>query len=468
MHRKTDDFWMERKELVTDDLHRMFWEKLEKRGTFIPTNQVTAEWVDHLYQLHKIIQEPEGGINTYRSFFHVQHPLRFHTTVGNYIDEVAYFEPFRHRPTVSKSENTLKILLVGELAYNSERIYALEEQGHKLYGLWMKDPYWYNTVGPLPFGHVEDIPHENWHESIKKIQPDIIYALLNWQAVPFVHEVLTKNPGVPFVWHFKEGPFICREKGTWKQLIDIYKKSDGNIFITPEMRDWFFEFLPEIREKETMILDGDLPKKEWFTDDRSPLLSQKDGEIHTVIPGRPIGLHPETVVDLAKQRIHVHFYGDFTHGQWKAWIEKTMQLAPAYLHVHPNVDQRKWVQEFSQYDAGWLHFFQSENNGDLVHANWDDLNLPARIGTYACAGLPMIQKNNKGHIVATQSLGQKLNLSIFFDSIDELAQKLSDKTTIQIRESVWNQREQFSFDYHVPALIQFFRTVINKKVEQTP
>ena len=52
----------------------------------------------------------------------------------------------------------LKILLVGELAYNAERVLALEERGHKLYGLWTPEPYWWNTVGPLPFGHVEDIP----------------------------------------------------------------------------------------------------------------------------------------------------------------------------------------------------------------------------------------------------------------------------------------------------------------------
>ena len=31
---------------------------------------------------------------------------------------------------------------------------------------------------------------------------------------------------------------------------------------------------------------------------RSPRLSEQDGEIHTVVPGRPIGLHPHTVAEL--------------------------------------------------------------------------------------------------------------------------------------------------------------------------
>jgi len=109
-----------------------------------------------------------------------------------------------------------------------------------------------------------------------------------------------------------------------------------------------------------LVLDGDLPKKDWFTGERSPLLSEKDGEFHTVVPGRPIGLHPYNVEELAKENIHLHFYGDFTQGQWTEWIEKTHKLAPGFLHIHPNVDQENWIAEFSQYDAGWLHFFQSE------------------------------------------------------------------------------------------------------------
>ena len=96
-------------------------------------------------------------------------------------------------------------------------------------------------------------------------------------------------------------------------------------------------------------------------------------------PGRPIGLHPETVAELGAEGVHLHFYGDFTHGQWKAWIERTRGLAPRHLHLHANVDQGRWVAEFSQYDAGWLHGFTSHNRGDIRRADWDDLNYPARM-----------------------------------------------------------------------------------------
>ncbi len=76
----------------------------------------------------------------------------------------------------------------------------------------MPSPYWYNTVGPVPFGHVEDLPAIGWREAIRALRPDIIYALLNWQAVPFARRVLADNPGVPFVWHFKEGPTLLPQR----------------------------------------------------------------------------------------------------------------------------------------------------------------------------------------------------------------------------------------------------------------
>ncbi len=468
LHRKTGARWIERAELESDDLERLFWSRLRESGSFVGSGKLTCEWVDHPMQRHKLMQEPVGGINPFRRHYRITQPLRFHTTVGNHIDEVEQYRQMRERPDTPFAADGLKILLVGELAYNADRVLALEEQGHKLYGLWMPGPYWYNTIGPLPFGHVEDLPRDNWREAIKRIQPDIIYALLNWQAVPFAHEVLMATSGIPFVWHFKEGPFICLEKGSWPQLIDLYRYSDGQIFTSPEMRDWFDTVIPGLSDaKPTHVLDGDLPKRDWFDQPTALLLSEADGEIHTVVPGRPIGLHPQTVADLAKQRIHLHFYGDFTHGQWRQWIEKTQRRAPAHLHLHSNVDQTCWVSEFSRYDAGWLHFFASENDGEIRRANWDDLNYPARMATLAAAGLPMIQQGNSGAIVATQTLARQLDIGLFFNTIEELGARLRDRASLQaVRAQVWRQRPLFTFDHHAPALLAFFRHVIDSATDK--
>ncbi len=252
------------------------------------------------------------------------------------------------------------------------------------------------------------------------------------------------------------------EKGTWNELIDLYTRAGGRIYSSPEMRDWLGTVVPGIESLgPALVLDGDLPKRDWFTAPPSPRLSDADGQLHTVVPGRPIGLHPHTVGELAAEGMHLHFYGDFTHGQWKAWIEKARGIAPAHLHLHANVDQEDWVMEFSQYDAGWLHFFQSENAGDIRRANWDDLNYPARIATLAVAGLPLLQGDNSGAIVATQTLARERDLGLFFADMADMGAQLRDRARLaQIRANVWRQREEFTFDYHADRLIAFFREVI--------
>ena len=148
MHRGTSERWLERQELVTDDMERMMWAKLRPLGEFVNTGELTCEWVDHPRQRHKIFREPAGGIMPYRQYYNVKGPLRFHTTVGNFIDEEKQYSRYIARPDTPRAPDGLKILLVGELAYNADRVLALEELGHKLYGLWMEEPYWYNAVGP--------------------------------------------------------------------------------------------------------------------------------------------------------------------------------------------------------------------------------------------------------------------------------------------------------------------------------
>jgi glycosyltransferase involved in cell wall biosynthesis len=465
-HRRGVERWTEREELVSDDHERIFWAKLRPRGTFVGSGQISCEWVRHPGQLHRLIREQDGGgINPFRARFNIAHPLRFHSSHGNFIDEVTHYRRYRERPDTPLAVDGLKILLVGELAYNADRVLALEERGHQLYGLWTNRPAWFNTVGPLPFGHVTDLSRQDWRDAARRIRPDIIYAQLNWQTVEFCHAVLQANPGIPFVWHFKEGPFICIEHGLWPHLLELYERADGQIYSSPELYNWFETTAPGLtRRVPSLVLDGDLPKAEWLRPLASERLSQRDGAIHTVVPGRPIGLHPHTVGELAAQRIHLHFYGDFTQGLWKSWIEKAHAVADGHLHLHGNVDQDRWSAEFSQYDAGWLHFFASRNGGDLRRVDWDDLNYPARIATMALAGLPLIQQDNGEAVVASQNLARQHDIGLFVRDMADLRQQLCDAPRMErLRANMVRVREQFTFDYHADRLIAFFRTVLEAK-----
>ena len=86
------------------------------------------------------------------------------------------------------------------------------------------------------------------------------------------------------------------------------------------------------------------------------------------------------------------------------------------------------------------------------------------MNTLAAAGLPMLQFNNRGHIVAVQSKVEALDIGICFDSYEQLGHVLKEKARMQtLRKNVLEHRKQFSFDYYVHDLIDFFRKVIDSK-----
>ncbi len=460
-HRRTGERWIERSELTTDDLDRMLWTRLLGDGTPVETGRVTCQWGWHPLQRHKALREPWGGLNTYRARYRVQEPLRLQSTVGHLHDEVEHYHRFRERPSTPRAADGLRVLLVGELAHNPERILLLDERGHELHGLWTDSPVWFNTVGPVPFGHVADVPRQGWREAVRRLRPDVVYALLNWQTIRLVHEVLTADLGVPFVWHFKEGPFFAREHGLWSELVDLHTRSDGVVYSSPELREWFAATVPASADCPSLVVDGDLPKGEWLSGQRSPLLSVGDGAVHTVIPGRPMGPEPEVIAALAEANVHVHLYSKKAAAQMRSWVTQVQRLAPDHFHLHPQVDQTHWVAEFSQYDAGWLHNFCSNNHGDPYAATWDDLNYPARMGTLAAAGVPMIQRDNTGSMVATQALARERDLGVFWNDPEELVAHLRDRDRMAaLRDSVWSQRGEFTFDAHVDRLLDFFRHLV--------
>ncbi|MBI5667844.1 MAG: glycosyltransferase family 2 protein [Chloroflexi bacterium] len=467
MHRRGHENavqWTPRAVEESDRLEADYWRALVRRGAaFAYTGDITCEWVDHPDERHKIIASSQGGLSRFRQYYGLgrDEPLNWQPSYGPRTDERVRYAKFRVRRDLPLGDG-LKILLVGELGFNPDRIMALEERGHKLYGTWMSQPEGWDTTGPLSFGNVEDIPFDHdWVERVRTVQPDVIYALLNWQAVPLIHDVFTVQKhrvGLPFVFHFKEGPFICQEKGTWPLLIRLLRESDGQVFINSECYEWFQLATDYALDPDrTLILDGDLPKADWFTDEWSPRLGDPDGEVHTVCAGRVIGIEPFT--DLVRAGVHVHFYGDHFHQMMPNLIREGMPTG--YMHLHPTVQPWEWVRELSQYDAAWLHVFDSRNGGDLRRANWDDLNLPARLGAYYAAGLPLILKDVGDSRTALKSLAQQYDVGVFFKNFTDLGEQLRDRQRVaQLNTNMRTARLEGAFDTYVDALVALFRQAI--------
>ena len=461
MHRKTTDRWMERSELVTDDLNKMFWDKfMSGHPCVVATGRITCEWVSHIYQRHRIMNDRAfGGIYMYKTYYDVKEPIRYKSSLGSLTDEIAHYEQFRAKP---ENEGTgLKILIVGELSYNPERLYSLQKRGHKLYGLWINNPLNYSPSGNLAFGDIENIPYESWERRVDEINPDLIYAQMNYMAVDLAYHVFKKRKNVPFVWHFKEGPFFCRNYGTWNKLMEMNNNADGVIFINSLAKEWYHQFMPSPNANE-FVMDGDLPPSERFEGYRSQLLSDLDGEPHTFVAGRLFGINADDLEEMAHNGVHFHIYGDVFQNQARATLDEARALVPDYIHLHPSCPSEKWLEEFSRYDSGWLHWLHSRNFGDISRMDWPDFNSPARMSTYAVAGVPMIMADNTGHRVHYQEYLTALGMGLPAGSFKELALKLKDKELMtRLRTDSWRNRYEFCFDTFLPGLEQFFRQVIS-------
>jgi hypothetical protein len=464
-HRRTGDRWTERAELESDDLDRLHWTAVAAHGTTADTGSVTCSWTRHPGQRSRAIRESfDGGLNVFRSRYRVGAPLRFASTDSGEVDEVARYARFRER-TYPDAPDGLSVLLVGELAFNPERVLALRERGHRLTGLWTRDGLGDATVGPLPFGHVRDLDRTRWQDAVRELRPDVIWAQLNWRSVPFAHAVREAFPELPFVWHFKEAPQRSLVRGEWPLLADLVTRADACLLATEEERGWFVSALRGRGDPALLgVLDGDLPKRDWLAAPLSPKLSATDGAAHTVVLGRPSGLDASWVLDLARRGVHTHLYGQVRapgpKGSWTTWLDEALAAAPEHVHLHPAVGPEDWVGELSRYDAGWLHRFDSDNGGEPHRATWDDLNSPARLPVLLAAGLPLLQQANPGSLVSVERVLREEGTGLFYRSADDVAAGLAEElATRRGGAAALAVREQHTFDAHADRLVTLFRSL---------
>ena len=459
-HRRTAHRWPERDELESDDLELLHWHRFARTA---PTGAVTCTWTDHPRQRSKALRElHDGGVNVFRQRYRVQQPLRLRSTDSGLTDEVALYARFRERPL--PRADGLRVLLAGELCFNPERVLALAERGHELLGLWTPDALGAQYVGPLPFPGVRDVADV---EQARAARPDVVHAQLSWRAVPFVHAVRRALPEVPFVFSFKEAPQACVRSGTWPQLVALLTESDAVLLSTEEERRYLELALPgRLDPARTGVVDGDLPKADWFTDDRAPRLSDDDGHVHTVVLGRPLGLDADLLIALGRADVHVHLHGQVDDRGpargWRAEVARAQAEVPGRVHLHPRVDQRDWVRVLSRYDAGWLHRFRSTNGGDLRRATWDDLNAPARLPTLAAAGLPVLQQRSPGSTVAVERLVGAAG--VLHDDTDDLVGQLHDRVLLDAAaKAQWEGRHRFTWDHWADDVVAVLQGAVDRR-----
>jgi hypothetical protein len=167
----------------------------------------------------------------------------------------------------------------------------------------------------------------------------------------------------------------------------------------------------------------------------------------------------DLVEHFAEHKIHLHFVGQYVQSWFSEWRARAPD--PSYVHLHPPVEPPEWTLALSQFDAGWLHVFRSHNQGDVRRLDWPDLNFPARIGTYAAAGLPLLIAANPGCIVSAERMVRQHEVGIVFEDVADLARQLRPGEHVgRPTDNMKRQRHLFAFDHHVDRLVAFFREVI--------
>ncbi len=463
--------WTEREQFVSDSLEPDFWRALLDAGLrFACTGSISCEWTDHPEQRHKIIAEayvrppplewPTAGrgLSAYRRYYGIAQgvALNWRPTLGPKTDERQWYADLPAAAPPAGATG-LKIHIVGDLGFNPDRLIALEDAGHQLSATWASITETWDSASSLPFGDLIDIPWgPQWREQISDVAPDVIYALLNVHALPLIHAVLQTGIDIPLVFHFKESPQRTMMFGLWRQLGQVLRQSSGLIFISQENLDWYrANFADLVRHDRVLVLDGDLPHAHWMRGQEwTTRLSEQDDTPHIVCVGRPLSL--QRLAATARSGVHVHCYGSNFHPP------EVVDLAneTARLHLHPTVEPVDWVTELSRYDAAWVHDVASDNRGDIRKACWGDLNLPARLGTYAAAGLPWLVRGNEDTVTAVRSLAEELGGSLGYDTIEQLGAVLRDRGGLdKATQSMRANRLELSFNRHVDRLTAFFRAV---------
>jgi hypothetical protein len=384
----------------------------------------------------------------------------------------------------------MRILMVGALSWNPERIRSLHERGHHLWGTWGRSMAWDQGPYPMLEDCVRTVPIEEAARTIAEQQIDCVYGLFQ------VYDSRLWGPAVPGaehdVWTLLRVLFAARAQGTFDAPIifhwgfdvhcldeDVVRALDGQIFCNREQYiDWTtpsayggadLDLLDDCPVVD--FLDGDRPKREFMTDDFAPRLAERTGQIHTVCIGRP--LHIDHVA-MARNGIHLHVYGNgvddtvnliardvLTHRG-----SREIPLVREHLHCHPSLQpigrswsevkaqKSRWVREFSQYDAGWSYIGTPLSWRPLQDAS----AIPNRLSTYLLAGLPVIT-DSRPDLYRYDHLA-RLGVTIDLENSDYARLRATlevERRSDERRDNAKAARAGYSFDASIDALIAMFQ-----------
>lgn len=380
----------------------------------------------------------------------------------------------------------MRILLVGALSWNPERIRSLCERGHRLWGLWTRSMGWDQGPYKATDGCIEPIVLHDAARAIRDLKIDCVYSLfqvyhprLRGAAGASVeHDIWTALRTLLF--ERQRGAFdipIVRHWGFDVQNLDpdVARAFDGHIFCNREKLAYWttplrqggcgLDLVSDCAVVE--FLDSDRPKLEFMNDDLPERMSERTGEIHTVCIGRPFGID---YLAAARRGIHVHIYGNHFDDLYRMMARdlsltsarREVELLRRFLHLHPSLQtldaswdevrrtKSAWVREFGRYDAGWSYI-----GSPLPWEPLDDRGaIPNRLSTYLLAGLPVITDARPGFYRFDELARLGVNIDLVDSDYDGLRIRLElEVRNRERRGNALRGRAGYSFDATIDPLL---------------
>jgi hypothetical protein len=383
----------------------------------------------------------------------------------------------------------MRILLVGALSWNAERIRSLHERGYRLWGLWSRSMAWDQGPYPALEGCVRQVALSDAADTIREERIDCVYGLLQ------VYDHRLWGPPAPGVehgiWTVLRTLLVEREQGAFDAPVvwhsgfdvqsldlDVTRALDGQLVCNREKLAYWTAPIAEggcgldpLGDCDVVeVLDSDRPKLEFMNDRFSERLSARDGELHTVCAGRPLGID---FVAAARRGIHVHVYANGQDDVFETIARcltplearRSARLLRRYVHLHPSLQtvgagwretQRTkghWVEELSRYDAGW-----SSIGNPFEHPPLNDrAALANKVSTYLLAGLPVITDPRRGHYRYEEVRRLGVELELLNGDYDGLRERLEHEVrTGERRRRAVAERPGYSFDATIDSLLGTF------------
>lgn len=381
----------------------------------------------------------------------------------------------------------MRILMVGALSWNPERIRSLHERGHELWGCWARSMAWDQGPYPALEDCVRTIRIEDAARTIAGEEIECVYALFQ------VYDPSLWGPPAPGiehdVWELLRVLFDRRAAGAFDAPIvfhsgfDVHhidggvaRALDGQIFCNREQLHYWsaplavggygLDYFDACAV--TGFLDGDRPKHEFMNDDVSERLSAHTGEIHTVCVGRPFNID---YVALARNRIHLHVYGNGVNDSASiiardlitARATRELSRIREFVHLHHSLQptgkswpevkvwKSRWVREFSRYDAGWS-YIGTPYSWSLLE---DRSAIPNRLSTYLLAGLPVVTDRRPGLYRYDELARVGVNIDLEGSDYEGLRARLDAEVAHPERRTIaLAARHGYSFDAAVEPLIE--------------